>query len=323
MLMMMALWLCTAQLNEARFTGGFLQYDWMCSSLSALALYHKGRHKSAGVALSWGAMTRVFPGFFIFGIALKALVDMVRRGPRTQGAGWQHRGPFALVRREHWNFLLAFTMACGVLFAASHMTGRGTQTWPEWVDKIGRHSGLHAVTSNQRIGVGRLVIHRRTARRFFGEVKGHRLAKVAASHDRKRALQVLALLLLIPALIRRRDEDAFILMLFAVFAGVTLSRYYASVWVMLFALGAGPPRGDPGNVGRASLTSYTALIAGSVLLLLNAGFYVPERTTAAYFIINYAIFGLFCALCVGYLVADVWAWWRSKRGGGGGVKPSV
>ena len=318
---MMAIWLCSAQLNEARFTGGFLQYDWMCTTLAAVALYHRGWHKSSGVVLSWAAMTRAFPGVLVFGLGLQAglaLLGVLRRA-RTQGPGLAHKGPLARIPKAQWNFLLAFTLACGTLFGASHLTGRGGETWLEWADKIGRHSELHAVTSNMRIGLGRLVIHQPRAKRFWAEARGSKQEKLAQGADRMKVYKVIGLLLLLAAIVRRRDTDAIVLMLFLPFLLWVVSRYYASVWVLLFVLGASP-RGSPDH-GR---TSWMALIAGGVLLLLNASFYGwgfvtdGKATTTAYFVINYAMYTLFCGICVAYIVGDVRGWLRSRRGAQGG-----
>ncbi|MCP4869376.1 MAG: hypothetical protein GY898_11740 [Proteobacteria bacterium] len=292
----MALWLCSAQLNEARFTGGFLQYDWMCTTLSAIALYHRGWFKSAGVVLSWAAMTRVFPGFLVFGLILQAAIALARTR-KLSG-----------IKPAHMTFLLAFTLSCAGMFGASHLTGRGTQTWLEWGDKITRHSSLHAVTSNMRIGVGRLVIHQPRGKRYWSEVRGGKREKLAKTHDRKRKYQAFGGLLLLLALIRRKDLDAMILMLFLPFLLVVTSRYYASVWALLFVLGSAP-RGSP-DEGKISVA---ALVAGGVLLLDNATYYYWDRTTTSYFVINYVMYTLFCSLCAAYIASDLRAWWVGRR----------
>ena len=292
----MALWLCSAQLNEGRFTGGFLQYDWMCTTLSAIALYHRGWFKSAGVMLSWAAMTRVFPGFLVLGLMLQAGLALLRTRSLSG------------IKQSHLVFLVAFTLSCGAMFGASHLTGRGTGTWVEWADKITRHSSLHAVTSNMRVGVGRLVIHQPRGKRFWAEVRGGKEEKLEATHARKRGYQIVGLLLLLLALVRRQDLDAMILMLFLPFLLVVVSRYYASVWALLFVLGSAP-RGSP----REGQISIAALVAGSVLLLDNATYYYWDSTTVAYFVINYVMYALFCGLCLAYIAGDVRAWWTARR----------
>ena len=316
----MAIWICSIQFNEARFTGGMWQYDWMVSTLVTAAFYRRGWYKSAGVALTWGAMTRVFPGFLILPFVLKASWDAL--GALRAGRGL--RGAHAAIKPRHWNFLLAFTLASGVLFAGSHFTGRGLKTWPEWVDKIGRHTDTHAVTSNQRVGVGRVALHQPTKKNIWGEIRGGRQTKLDEAKPRKRALQLFGLLLLIPALLRRRDLDAFALTAFAVFCAVVLSRYYASTWAVLFALGAaGLPRGslaDPdaevgvGSTEVGGLMGFSGWLAGSVLLLMSATFFVFTGNTARYFYVNWLFYGLCVSLCIGYLVVD-FRHWRSTRGG--------
>ena len=118
----------------------------------------------------------------------------------------------------------------------------------------------------------------------------------------------IGLLLLIPALIRRRDLDALILPLFAVLLMVVLSRYYASTWAILFLLGT-PSRGSP----QDHLGSWAALLAGTVLLVMAAGFYPLNDRTTGYFLINYLAYGLFAALALGYLFADLRHWRRNRR----------
>ncbi len=302
-----ALWLNTFQINEARFTGGFLQYDWLVSVLCCAALYQRGRYRWAGVALSWGAMTRVFPGFLVFGIVLKAAIALIRRS-RVENGATTPASPLERIAVPHRRFLAAFTLSCAALFAASHLTGGGLQTWPEWVDKIGRHSGKHATTSNQRVGLGRMVIHKPREGRFWAQARGNDSERIAQGKDRKHLLQLIGLLLLIPALIRRRDIDAIVLPLFAVLLMVVLSRYYASTWALLFLLGA-PSRGSPGP----HLGSWPALFAGSVMLLMAAGFYPLDNRTTGYFIINYLAYGMFAILALGYLASDLRQWHRDRK----------
>jgi hypothetical protein len=310
----MVIWLHTIQFNEARWTGGFFQYDWLNSCVLALAFYRKGWYGTSGVALSWGAMTRVFPGFLVFPIFVKLLWNLARGGrdhrddpdsvpwlPSGMGDGITDR----IIRRaprRRWAFATAFTMACAVLFMGSHLTGQGLKTWPTWVDKIGRHSGTHATTSTQRIGIERMVLHEPRPGRFWARVAGPRENLLELTEDKRNALKLVGFLVFIPALIRRRDEDTLTLMMFLTFLTVTLSRYYCSVWVMLFVLG---------QTSRDGPTAKSGLFAGSVLLGMAAWFYAPpdgrQRLAASagqYFLVNYEAYAMFVLLCVGYLIND-------------------
>ena len=292
------LWTVTFEVNFDRFSGGFLQYDWFASTLIAGAFLLRGRHGAAGIALSWGAMTRVFPGFLVLPFFIQAGRALLER--RT-------------IDPAHRRFLVAFAVSCAVLFAGSHLTGRGLATWPEWVTKISRHSHEHAITSNRRVGVGRLAQHAPTAGAPWGERQGTGPARLEAAKPMRRALQVLGLLLLLPALWHRDDRDGFALAHFLVVIGVVLSRYYASTWALLFLLAA-PVRGSPG-ADRAP-TPWLGVVAGAGLLLLSAVARAPGEHTGNYFLINWGIYVLMGALCLGALVGDVRAGrFRRARGG--------
>jgi hypothetical protein len=322
----MALWCCTIQFNESRFAGGFLQYDWFASVLMSAAFYRRGWYRAAGVALTWGAMTRVFPGFLILPFVIWAARDAF--GGLRGGDGGLLRSAWFGIKHRHRAFLLSFTLACGVLFVGSHFTGQGLSTWPEWVEKIGRHSETHAVTSNQRVGVGRLAIHKPKKGQPWGELRGDRNDRLDEARPKKRKLQLFGLLLLIPALVRRRDMDGFVLAMFSVFCAVVLSRYYASTWSIFFLLGAAgmPLKGsaDPDEQAMAGtgphrgVMGFAGWLGGAGLLFMAATYYVPGGTTASYFYVNWIFFSLCVALCVGYLVGDVRHWLGGRQAAAAG-----
>lgn len=277
------LWVAATPLNSGNFVGAFLRHDWLHSSLIAVALWHRGHHGSAGVALSWGAMTRIFPGLLAVPILVRALWALARGGPSA-------------VAPAHRAFLLALTIACAVLFGASHLTGRGLGTWPEWLSIITKHGELHPATSSRRVGLGRLALHAPSAQDAFASVPGRTPAeKVARTVWPRRAVQLGGLALLLLALVRRRDLDAMILMTFAIFLLVTLSRYHGSLWMLLFFLGAKGPR-DP--------LGWPAALAGGVLLLGVAVFFALPSMSAQYYVLNYEVLALFVALCAGTWVED-------------------
>ena len=294
------LWTVTFEPNFDRFAGGFLQYDWFASTLIAGALLWRGRSAAAGVALSWGAMTRVFPGFLVLPFFLAAAKALGRREP---------------IPRSTRRFLVAFTLACAVLFVGSHGTGRGLSTWPDWVEKIGRHSEEHAITSNRRMGVGRLAQHLPSGAAHWAERTGTGPERLAAAAPVKHALQLLGLLLLLPALWHRDEREGFALAHFLVVIGVVLSRYYATTWALLFLL-AVPLRGPPERTPTAGI------VAGAGLLLLAAVARAPGEHTGNYFLMNWLIYLLFAGLCVGYLISDLRAG-RFRRGQKGAGNPSA
>ena len=42
-----------------------------------------------------------------------------------------------------------------------------------------------------------------------------------------------------------------------------------------------------------------------MLLLINALFFLPQRTTTSYYVLNSVIYGAFLFLCSGYIVSDL------------------
>ncbi len=279
------LWMNVIPFNRGRFTGGFLQYDWLLSAVAGLALYRKGFPKAAGVALSWGVMTRAFLGFMVVPIALRAAIGWMRR--RRRGADAVDA---QLAKRGR--FVAALSVACAAWFGLSMFTPRGPGAWIEWVDKIERHGRYHPTTSNKRIGVGRLALHSPAAGDVWGEHTGTFSERIDKAQTRRRILQVVGFALLLIGVFGRPDEDAMVLMLFAVFLTVTLSRYYASIWILLLALGA------PDSGGRR--VPWPAAFAGAALLGIATWWGAPSSVTGRYFVANYEAFVMFAALCVGF-----------------------
>lgn len=279
------LWVAAVPLNSGNFAGAFLRHDWLHSAILAVALYRRGHPASAGVALSWGAMTRIFPGVLALPIVLRAVAALVRGGPRA-------------VSPAHGRFAVVLTVACALLFGASHLTGRGVRAWPEWIDIISKHGHLHPATSNRRVGVGRLVLHDPQPADPFATVPGTYAERVESRVWHRRAVQVVGLALLVLAVWRRDDLDATILMTFGVFLATTLSRYHGSLWLLLFFLGAGTARASPDRV------PWPAVFAGTILLGAIGAFPLIPGLTARYFLLNYEVLAMFTVLCIAYAISD-------------------
>ena len=283
------LWMHVIVFNRSRFSGGFLQYDWLASTVLGLALYARGHPASAGVTLSWGIMTRGFPVLLVLPIAARWLLGWLRR----------QRGEPATRKRRR--LLVALGLACTVLGCLSLTTQRGLGAWTEWAEKIAIHSHHHPVTHTKRIGIGRLALHSPTGSDFWAVEPGPPEVQLAESVAEKHWLQAAGGLLLLLALARRRDEDAFVLMTFGVFLLVTTSRYYGSIWLLLCTFGL---------ARRPGTLPATNALLGAALLFMAATHGSIAGDAGRYFLTNYQALITFGALCVALLVHD----WRELRG---------
>jgi hypothetical protein len=106
--------------------GGFLRYDWVLWLVVGVAALRGGRPGTAGFALGYAALLRVFPAFAIGAVALKAAVE---------AASQRSLAPL----RGQLRFAAGVT-AAGVLFLASSslMAGRA-QIWGEFADNSRKH----------------------------------------------------------------------------------------------------------------------------------------------------------------------------------------
>jgi len=263
------LYIAIVGFNRSRLLGGFLQYDWLASLVTGMALYRRGFGASGGAALSWGAMTRVFPGFLIF--------------PALGMVAWAW-GRGKEVPRRTLRFAVAFTLACAVWFALSHTTGRGLHTWPEWVQGITLHSKLHPYDGRARMGLLRLGAHEPTADDPFGAApRTVDVAKAEALAARVRPLQALGVLFVGLVAWRQRATDRALWMLALVWVTVITSRYYASSWALLLAMGI------PGRQGDADGSQHPAgVAAAAIVLAMPWVFYLYPDHEHIYFLTNYA-----------------------------------
>lgn len=270
------LWIHCIPLGQNLLIGGFFNFDWLAASAVALAAWHKDRPALSALALSWAAMTRVFPGFLALPILVRAAQGLLT-GRRDA---------------KRLRFAAFFVPACALLFVAAHGTGRGLQTWPEWAEKITLHSAHHATTSSKRVGLGRLVLHKPDSRGFLRAARNLKGDFGRTAHRRKLVGAAIGLVLLGFAIRRRDDTEAMLLSLFAVWLLTVSSRYYASIWALLFVLpGISRSRGPP-------------LFAAGILLAMSAIFRAPGSTTAQYLVFNYAAVVLWGGLCLLYLRQD-------------------
>ena len=285
------IWLHANPINQTLMLGGLFNYDWLAASVLGFAALHRGRPTLGGVAFAWAAMTRVFPGFLVLPLVWRVGGDVVRGRPQD---------------RVRLQFVTTFVVACALLFAASHGTGRGAATWFEWKDKIALHTEHHATSSDRRIGLGRLVRHLPREGAFWSAARRRVEPAIQARLDARKAVgTVLGLLLLGLALRGRTDGEAMVLMLFAVWLLAVSSRYYGSIWVLALCLEHVRGRGSP---------MFAATWARGVLLAMIAVFYAWGSHGAQYLALNYEALALFVGLCGVYVLR--------RRSGDGESMPS-
>ena len=215
--------------------------------------WRRDRPGLAGGLLAYAATVRVFPALLLAGPLAWGIVRRRRAG----------RWPAAPAR-----FALAFAAACALFIAAGSLSGRGVGAWRDWTANIALHSTEHRL-GDRRIGLQHVATfslpepgrwpspnQRRKA------VEGRSVALVLGA--------LAALGLWIAAIVRIDDRrhdpiELLALSLWLVFAGVVLSRYYASAMVLLIL--ACPEDRSPGR---------WAWIAGGLLGVV-ALFYAIEN----------------------------------------------
>jgi len=227
--------------------------------------------------------------------------DLLR--PRARPEKGRRTGWWSRLERRQRRFVAALGLSCAALFALSCTTGRGLAAWPEWVDNIALHRQAVPLDARQ-VGAGRLAQHDPTDQDAWHSFAGSRAERLAAASGRLWAYQLVGLFLLVPAAVRRRDEDAMILMLFAAFFAVTVTRYYATLWLLLFALGS------PTKDGRIPTSG---ALAGAAMLGIAAIHYAVAGAAARYYLLNYLAYATFAILCLGYAAGDARRWWRQRR----------
>ena len=116
-----ALWWGTNQLEGFPWTGGaFLRQDWLVLSIAGICLVRQRRMAAGGFALTYATLLRVFPGFIVAALVLRA-ATRVWRGIRT--------GNGTAVAREYVSFAAGCLLALFLLVPLSIWTSGGPAAW--------------------------------------------------------------------------------------------------------------------------------------------------------------------------------------------------
>jgi hypothetical protein len=114
--------------------GSFLRYDWQLWMIVGICFLRKQKHFWGGVALTYGALLRVFPGFVVAALVLKALAAMVRE-----------RRIF--LSREHVRFAAGCIATLALLIPISSWATNGLDAWGEFAQNSKKHLAT-ALTNN-------------------------------------------------------------------------------------------------------------------------------------------------------------------------------
>jgi len=123
--------------------GGILRQDWLAALLIGLALLRRGWPGAAGFLLGWAALLRLFPGFLLAGLALRALVRMAR----------ERRLVLAV---EELRIALGGLLALAVALPLSALP---TGSLRVWLDFAGRTRVMLATPLANHMGLATLLAH--------------------------------------------------------------------------------------------------------------------------------------------------------------------
>jgi hypothetical protein len=114
--------------------GSFLRYDWLLWMVVGLCFLRKKHMALGGMALTYATLLRVFPGFVVAALVLKALAAMVRE-----------RRIF--LSRAHMQFAAGCIATLAVLVPASSWATGGLDAWGEFAHNSEKHLKT-ALTNN-------------------------------------------------------------------------------------------------------------------------------------------------------------------------------
>ncbi len=210
--------------NQGHLIGRPFLHDYLAAMLVFAAAVQRGQNRLAGVSLAYAAMVRIFPGFFLGGLAIWTALR------------WLRTRQVPVFTRQ---FMPAFALTCVLLAGYGCLNGRGAHAWPEFLNDISMHTDDHRF-GGRRIGLQHFFTHDMSAgfeftakyRRRDAWKKQETLWTVCAG---------LMCLLWLGATLRINDNDpmdAMLLSMAVVFAVIVLSRYYWGAAALFFVLGA-------------------------------------------------------------------------------------
>lgn len=207
--------------------GSFLRMDWLFFMVLGICLLRKARPAGAGFALAYAALLRIFPGFVLAGLVLRALVRMVTTRSLAPTS-------------EEKRLAAGAALAIALLVPVATLVAGGVSCWPGFVENSRKHlatpltnnMGLRTILSFT--GRGRAVYTRDFHLEDpFGAWKEARLAAFASRRLVYAALLLGFVALLSRAVTKLETWEAAVLSAGLIFFAAELTCYYYSAFLVL------------------------------------------------------------------------------------------
>ena len=114
--------------------GSMLRYDWLFWLVIGICCLRKKWHFAGGAALTYATLLRVFPGFVVAALVLKAIARMVRLRR-------------LVISRGHARFAMGALVTLAILIPASSWATGGLDAWGEFAQNSKKHLAT-ALTNN-------------------------------------------------------------------------------------------------------------------------------------------------------------------------------
>jgi hypothetical protein len=124
-------WGCNAPANFYWTGGAFLRMDWIFFLIASLCFLKKRWFVWAGVALTWSALLRIFPGLLIIGIAILVAFEILRRVQKYRQGTFKPASILDWLHPDHRLFIGGCLAALLVLVPASIMVA-GADSYKEF-----------------------------------------------------------------------------------------------------------------------------------------------------------------------------------------------
>jgi hypothetical protein len=107
--------------------------DWIFLLVASLCLLRKRMFLLGGVALTWSALLRIFPGIFVIGLGILVLFEIYRRVVRYRAGTFKPKNVLQWLHPDHQRFIAGCLVALGTLVPASIMVA-GADSYKEFYE---------------------------------------------------------------------------------------------------------------------------------------------------------------------------------------------